>query len=311
MNYYNFLSQLFISKNISRTRLDEKSKSIIFILESKRKISSKQEFYKFLNIKRWAKKRPFNVEKVYPNGSEASDPKLISHTAVLKDINWENFIEEARVWHNQTLDQRVMFGKEKQNSVLIELLATKRKKYKNNELVINESELGDDLLCMDFIAIIKDLEKKKLLKVLDLNITLTPRKLYYRISDHNHFEVHLKLTSRFEGVIKGFSDKSITFQRKTNNKGRLTIEDYRPLEFEGIRCSLIDFFYNADDRKEWKTYDDIKNGMPNQTSTSTIRKAIEFINRRVKRGTNNNYKEIIENKSGIESNSPRSYRWKI
>ena len=102
----------------------------------------------------------------------------------------------------------------------------------------------------------------------------------------------------------------ITFVQD-GDRGKLKIEDFNPITFQTLRCELINFFYNSDDRKNWKSYKDIKQSISGH-NTETIRKSIEKINERVAKRTKNKYTEIITSKTDEEVfNSTKSYRWKF
>jgi len=100
-------------------------------------------------------------------------------------------------------------------------------------------------------------------------------------------------------------------QGKAGNSCRLGIEGFEPIQFHDFRCALIGFFYNADDRKNWKSYDDIKSEIADH-DTESIRKSIDKINQRVSKLTKNKITTIIESKEKRQVfNSPRQYRWKF
>lgn len=167
---------------------------------------------------------------------------------------------------------------------------------------------------------IKSLESQTLLK----NIrTETSKKLdllreFYKIleSKHKHKNRNIELgvspkkdsTKEHEPLIE-FLD------------GKLKISGYPIISFENdsLRCKLVDFFYNDEERKEWKNYDDIRNGIGDfYIETKKIRETIDYINGRIERNakkinTHNasrKIKEIIESRAeGRGSKSPKEYRW--
>jgi hypothetical protein len=81
------------------------------------------------------------------------------------------------------------------------------------------------------------------------------------------------------------------------------------VQFDGeLRRQIVGFFYNLEDRKEWKTYADIRASIGNESS-KIIREAISGIN---KRCTNDLGIIIIASrKVGSAKTSEREYRWAL
>lgn len=85
-------------------------------------------------------------------------------------------------------------------------------------------------------------------------------------------------------------DAAIVFN---NLNGDLSIRNYQPIKFDGLRRQIVGFFYNSKSRKTPKTYDDIKKGV-GEINSKEIKKAIQKINERVSKATQTEIPSLIE-----------------
>lgn len=88
----------------------------------------------------------------------------------------------------------------------------------------------------------------------------------------------------------------------------LRILNFPVMMFEGLRANIIHFFYSDPRRGQWHSYRDMRH----LGSTASVRHAIEDINERVVKETDNKVKELIASRQkGAQYNSSKEYRYAL
>lgn len=89
----------------------------------------------------------------------------------------------------------------------------------------------------------------------------------------------------------------------------LRILKFPVMVFEGLRANIIHFFYSDPYCGQWRSYNDMRQLGANAAS---IRQAIEDINKRVMKGTENKAKELIASRPvGSKRNSSKEYKYAL
>lgn len=89
----------------------------------------------------------------------------------------------------------------------------------------------------------------------------------------------------------------------------LRILKFPVMIFEGLRASIINFFYTDPYRGQWRSYGDMRHL---GASAASIRQAIEDINKRVHKETKKKTKEFIASRqTGSRHTSPKEYRYAL
>jgi hypothetical protein len=88
----------------------------------------------------------------------------------------------------------------------------------------------------------------------------------------------------------------------------LIIKDSQEMNFIGLGGKILNYIFNSPNRKDWKTYQDIKRHLDSPLDPKYIKQAIIRVNARILESTGK-YPNVIEIHKGNVSNNSQKFRW--